>query len=111
MKGWKHLETIDQLDQIIADSHKQTVVVFKHSTRCSISSMAQRRLADLNTEHAAQAAFYYLDLIAHRDVSNQIADRLNEIHQSPQILVLKNGECVYEASHMEISSRELQELL
>ncbi len=111
MTGWKHLETIDQLNQIIADSHNQTVVIFKHSTRCSISSMAQRRLTDLKTEDAAQAAFYYLDLIAHREVSNRIAEQLDEVHQSPQILVLKNGECVYEASHMEITPRELQEFL
>lgn len=111
MKGWNDLYTLDQFQEILVRSTQQTIVVFKHSTRCSISTMAQRRLLDLNTAQHPQTAFYYLDLIAYRSVSNQIAESLSEEHKSPQVLVIKNQSCVYEASHMEINQRELLEFI
>jgi len=108
MKGWIDLNSIEQFKELLEKSITETVVVFKHSTRCSISSMAQRRLSDLNIE-AYKCAFFYLDLIAHRDVSNYISESLHETHESPQILIIKQGVCTYEASHMEITSRDLVE--
>ncbi len=108
MKGWINLDSIGQFDEIVDQSSSQTAVIFKHSTRCSISSMAQRRLHDLDVDKL-QASFYYLDLIAHRDVSNYIAEKLCEHHESPQILVVKNGSCDYVASHMEITARDIIE--
>lgn len=111
MKGWNDLDTLNQFQELLERSSLQTIVVFKHSTRCSISTMAQRRLLDLNTSQHPQTAFYYLDLIAYRSVSNQIAESLSEEHKSPQVLVIKNQSCVYEASHMEISQRELLDFI
>lgn len=73
--------------------------------------MAQRRLMDVETSKFPSVVFFYLDLIAHRDVSNHIAQVLQETHQSPQILVIDNQECVLEASHMEITAAELEEVL
>ena len=108
MKGWTNLDSIGQFDEIIDQSSSQAIVIFKHSTRCSISSMAQRRLNDLDP-NGLNASFYYLDLIAHRDVSNYIAEKLDEHHESPQILVVKNGSCDYVASHMEITARDIIE--
>ncbi len=111
MQGWHDLLSTEQVDLAVQNSAQKTVVFFKHSTRCSISSMAKKRLESLTTSDLSQADFYYLDLIAHRDVSNYIAEKLHVYHESPQIVVVKNGECTYDASHMEISGRELlQEL-
>ena len=82
-------------------------VIFKHSTRCSISSMAKNRL-----ERAAPAQnveFNLLDLIKHRELSQKIADDFSVEHESPQILFIKNGECVYDESHSGISMDEISE--
>jgi bacillithiol system protein YtxJ len=53
--------------------------------------------------------FYYLDLIKHRDVSNAIASLFQVHHESPQILVIKNGECIYEESHYGIMMDDIVE--
>ncbi len=107
MNGWQDLLSTEQVDQAVQNSAHKAVVFFKHSTRCSISTMAKKRLESLDSSELSKADFYYLDLIAHRDVSNYIAEKLHVYHESPQIIVVKNGECTYDASHMEISSRDL----
>lgn len=108
---WKTLNSIDQLQEVIQNSEVKPVVLFKHSTRCSISSMAMNRLENLETAFYEKADFYYLDLIAHRDVSNAIAEKLDVYHESPQVIFVKNGVCIYDASHMEISPKELNEFV
>jgi bacillithiol system protein YtxJ len=110
MKGWIDLNTSEQFDTLIEKSKSETIVVFKHSTRCSISSMAERRLLGIDTSKE-NASLYYLDLIAHRSLSNYISEVLQETHESPQILIVKNGACTYDASHMEITSKEVIENL
>jgi bacillithiol system protein YtxJ len=79
------------------------VVIFKHSTRCSISSMVKNRL-DRSWEHSTPV--YLLDLIALRSISNLIAEDLRVQHESPQLLVIKDGKCIYDASHTMISAEE-----
>jgi len=110
MKGWIDLNTSEQFDTLIEKSKSETIVVFKHSTRCSISSMAERRLLGIDTSKE-NASFFYLDLIAHRSLSNYISEVLQETHESPQILIIKNGACTYDASHMEITAKEVIENL
>ncbi len=105
--NWKDLLTAQQLDEIIGLSHQQPQVIFKHSTRCSISSTAWNRLK--NTEKLKGADFYYLDLLAHRPLSGQIAVALDVAHESPQVLLIKNGKCVYDESHLGITPDELQD--
>lgn len=102
-ESWNELNELDQLDQIIDNSNAKKQVLFKHSTRCSISSMAFNRLVSKWESKSGQADFYYLDLIAHRDISNAIADRFGVHHESPQILVIENGKCVTNASHNQVS--------
>ncbi len=107
---WNTLNRMEQLEEIRTLSETQPVVIFKHSTRCSISSSALDRLE----RHAAKAeradfAAYFLDLIAFRPISNAIADQFGVEHQSPQVLLIKNGKCLYNNSHMGISFQELQE--
>ncbi len=105
--NWNDLLTSVQLDEIIHLSHQRPQVIFKHSTRCNISSIAWTRLK--NAEKLEGADFYYLDLLAHRPLSGQIASSLDVEHESPQILLLKNGKCVYDESHLGITADELQE--
>ena len=105
--NWIDLTDLGQLNQIIQDSTEKPVVVFKHSTRCSISTMALNRLMKLDDAFYSQADFYYLDLIAHRDVSAAIADTFDVHHESPQVVVVVNGEATYDASHMEITVSDL----
>ena len=69
--------------------------------------MALNRLKAIESDVLETASFYYLDLIAHRDVSNYIAEKLDVHHESPQIVIVRDGECTYDASHMEIEVKEL----
>lgn len=108
---WHKLTDISQLNDIQKLSKEQssaglTVLLFKHSTRCSISSMALSRLESRwkDNEHIPA---YYLDLLNHRDISNAIADLYSVEHASPQVLVIKNGICIYHASHSAISVTDI----
>jgi len=103
--NWIALTTEEQLSEIKELSNERPVVIFKHSTRCSISSMAKGRL-DRETP-PADVPFYYLDLIKYRSVSNKIAEVFGVHHESPQVLVLKKGECTYDESHNGISMEDI----
>jgi bacillithiol system protein YtxJ len=106
---WVNLTSIAQLDEIKADNGFS--LIFKHSTRCSISMMAKRNF-EFNWEVIpADTKLYFLDLISYRDISNQIAEVFQVAHQSPQILLIKNGDCVLEASHSDISAEEVAEVI
>lgn len=105
---WNQLSTIAQLEEIERVSENKTVLLFKHSTRCSISSMALNRFERSYDENASFDP-YYLDLIAHRDVSNEIAARYGVRHESPQAILIKNGKAIFNASHMGINYDELNE--
>ncbi len=101
-EDWKRLENEEQLNEIDAISKTKPVVIFKHSTSCSRSAFAKEKLSgnfDLDPE---KALFYYLDLLSYRHISNAIAARYNVIHQSPQILIIKNGKSVFDTSHESI---------
>lgn len=106
---WNELTAIDQLEEINKNSFDALIMIFKHSTRCSISSSAINRVERnwKNEQDDAKVKPYYLDLIAHRDVSNEIARKWNIEHQSPQVLVIKNGECIYTETHMGINYDEI----
>ena len=105
---WNDLTTDISLDEIDEISKTKPVLLFKHSTRCSVSLMAKNGLDrswDLSEE---EIATYYLDLLRYRPISNEIASRYNVMHESPQILLIKNGKCVYNTSHSNISVREIK---
>jgi len=101
--NWIALESVDQLKEIDDLSQNQPVVLFKHSTRCSVSAMALSRL-ERGGEVLDGAACYFLDLLEHRDVSRAIADRYGIEHESPQVIVVRGGTAVWNASHYEIST-------
>jgi bacillithiol system protein YtxJ len=97
--NWNDLTQLKQLDDVVAESATQPVIIFKHSTRCPVSRMALKNFENEYAIDADAAKPYFLDLIAYRDVSNEIASRFNVIHQSPQVLVIKDGKSVYDESH------------
>lgn len=105
--NWIKLSSEEQLSEIKDKSTTVPQVIFKHSTRCSTSAMVLNRLERSAVPESID--FYYLDLIAFRSVSNKIAEDFHVFHQSPQILLIKNGECIYEESHMGINVTELLE--
>lgn len=106
---WSPLTELHQLEEIVKFSQKQPVVIFKHSTRCSISSTALSRFERAwgETKNAA----FYLDLIAYRPISLEIAEKFEIQHQSPQVIVINKGVCRYSASHWDISVEELKPYL
>lgn len=106
---WIPLTSIDQLETISQKSNTTPQVIFKHSTRCSISSMALNRLERESAPD--QADFYFLDLIQNRALSNEVAEKFEVHHESPQILLIKNRACVYDESHQGISMQEIAEQL
>ncbi len=108
---WIELTSSEQLKQAIESSVENAVILFKHSTRCSISSMAKSRFESNWNTDLSKVSIYYLDLIAHRNISNEIAELTGIEHQSPQAIVLKNKEVIYDASHSEISAKAIENLL
>lgn len=107
--NWNHLESLESLEDIDKASVESPVVIFKHSTRCSISSMALSRFErSWNEAEMEKINIYYLDLIAFREVSDQVAERYDVYHQSPQLIVVKEGKCIYNDSHTGISYETLK---
>lgn len=104
---WKNLEQLIALEEIDKASFTHPILIFKHSTRCSISDVAKARLD--KEENLNGVDFYYLDLIKHRDISNALAQKYNVHHESPQILLINKGECVYDESHIGITMAEIKE--
>jgi bacillithiol system protein YtxJ len=103
---WKPLTTLDQLAVIEKLSKTKTQVVFKHSTRCGISRMVMNQfVAAFNVD--ANLDLYYLDLLNYREASNEVGYKFQVLHQSPQLLVIKNGVAVAHASHGAINEMDL----
>lgn len=108
--NWNKLTEPNQIEQIKALSAEKPVMIFKHSTSCSISSMSLDRLVRKWKEtDADKVSPYFLDLIANREVSNLVAKEFRIPHESPQVLLIKDGEVVYDNSHFGISYADLMD--
>lgn len=105
---WKELTSSEEVDQLSEESQNKTCIIFKHSTRCSISSAALNRFETGWNEENEQE-IYFLDLIKNREVSNYIAEKFQVTHQSPQVLVIKNEEAIYHCSHNAIHPKTIAE--
>lgn len=104
---WKDLQDDQQLKNIISASENRPQVIFKHSTRCGTSALAKSRMERNFTGNDIE--FYLLDLIKYRNLSNKIAEVFHVYHESPQVLLIKNGECIYDESHLGINMDEIME--
>lgn len=106
--NWIELNSVEQLEEITRESQQQPVLIFKHSTTCNISRTALDRLQrNYKAEQVPQLKTYYLDLLANRNISNAVAQKFNVVHESPQAIIIKNGQAKYSASHFEIDYRAI----
>ncbi|MES1160689.1 MAG: bacillithiol system redox-active protein YtxJ [Bacteroidota bacterium] len=105
--NWIDLQTESQLNEIREKSADRPQVIFKHSTRCGTSALVKSRLE--RTALPDSIDFYYLDLIRYRPVSNKIAETFRVDHESPQVLIIRNGECIYDESHLGITMDDILE--
>jgi len=103
--NWHPINSIDQLEHIKSASYITPQVIFKHSTTCSISRMALDRFESAATPEKVD--FHYLDLLNYRTISTEIASFFQVHHESPQVILIKNGECIYDESHYGIMMDEL----
>jgi bacillithiol system protein YtxJ len=106
---WKYITEPAQIDEI--KNQQGYSLIFKHSTRCSVSMMAKRRFEMDWEAIPADTNMYFLDLISYRNLSAEIAERFQVHHESPQILLIKDGNCVLDASHGDISADEVAEVI
>lgn len=107
---WNYILKEEELDSIDLISKENLVFIFKHSTTCGISRMALNRIeSKWKLEDAEQVRPYFIDLLSFRGVSNAIAKRYDVVHESPQVLVIRNGKCIYDASHSSIRLSEILE--
>ena len=106
--NWKKLTESTQIEEIKELSNSKPVLIFKHSTRCSVSSMSlDRLLRNWKTEDGEKVVPYFLDLIAFRALSDQVEDEFGVPHESPQVILIRNGMAVYDNSHFGISYPEI----
>jgi|SRR6185312_16911281 len=105
---WLQLKDESQLSEIIEESKKEPILIFKHSTRCSISAMVKSRLENTWKEGETEVKPYYLDLLSYRPISQKIQEIFHVEHESPQALLISNGACVYHTSHTAINFADIK---
>lgn len=105
---WNDLTDLKQLDEIAEESATTPIIIFKHSTRCSISRMSLKNFEREYNIAEDSAKPYFLDLLEHRDISNAIASKFNVEHQSPQLIVIKDGKAIYHTSHSDIDAEAVK---
>ena len=109
--NWLPLTSIEGVESIKTRSQNVPCLIFKHSTTCSISAIAKDRLEREWDFSEAEMPAFYLDLLNFRPVSNHIAETFDIRHESPQALIILDGTCIYDASHLDISVEELKEAM
>lgn len=107
--NWNYLEHPEQLNDIVTESADNTILIFKHSTRCNISRATLDRLErNWKDAEVSNVKPYFLDLLSHRNISNAIAEQFHVEHESPQVLIIRNGKSVYDNSHYGIDFNEIR---
>jgi bacillithiol system protein YtxJ len=109
--NWINITQIADVEAIKQKSHETPCLIFKHSTTCPISAMAKSRVEKKWDFEEKTLIPYYLDLLSHRPVSAFIAEDLKVHHESPQAIIVINGEAIFDTSHLDITVDELHEAL
>jgi bacillithiol system protein YtxJ len=109
--NWIPLKSLDQLEEINQISNKEAIVIFKHSTRCGISRMVIKSFEKQFDDTMSTLKVYYLDLLNYRELSSEVGFKYQILHQSPQLLVIKNEIAVEHASHYDITTIDLKAYL
>ena len=108
---WIALNDITQLDAISSKSNNKPQIIFKHSTRCSISSMVMNQFVDAYNFSTNDFDLYYLDLLSYRDLSDSVSHKFQVIHQSPQLLVIKNEVVKAHGAHGDVNEINLNQFI
>jgi bacillithiol system protein YtxJ len=111
MSYFNAITTISEVERIKQNSNEKPQIIFKHSTRCSLSAIAKKRVEEAFEKLSPYCSLHIVDILKHRPVSDFIANVFDAPHQSPQLLILKNEECVLEQSHLAINPQEVLEFL
>lgn len=109
--NWKALSTFEDLEGIIEKSSQQPVLIYKHSTSCPLSSVVRSRLEHSWKTDPLDIEAHLLDLISFREVSNAVEDQFKVRHQSPQVLVIDQGKCIFHCSHLAIGLKVIKKAL
>ncbi len=109
--NWINIKNTEQITAIATQSKTTPCLIFKHSMTCNMSAMAKFRLEEDWNFNENELIPYFVDILQFKKVSNEISDYFQEYHQSPQILIIKDGYCIYEESHLDISVEDIQENL
>lgn len=109
--NWIPLLELSQLDEIVQASSNKTITIFKHSTRCGVSRSVIKQFEKQSDIESNKMDFYFLDLLNFREISNTIAEKFKVMHQSPQVLVVKNNKVVTQASHHNILDIDLKQFI
>jgi bacillithiol system protein YtxJ len=108
--NWRILKSKEQLDQITAESDNNPILIFKHSTRCGISRTALDRLErNWDVSEMDHVKTYFLDLLSFRDISNEIADRFDVEHESPQLIIVEKGKAIVNKTHLAIDYASIRD--
>ncbi len=102
MDSWQELTSVDEIDQLVIESETKPVLIFKHSNRCSISAAAWNRVETRSKELSEEMTLKFVDVINYRNVSNGVSMKFRVPHESPQVLIIKNGICTFDDSHLAI---------
>ena len=109
---WSELRSLHQIDKLREESKENPILIFKYSSRCSISRMALDRLErNWNEDEMPAVKPYFLDLITYREISNRIAEEFQVEHESPQVLIIENEQSIYNKSHMGIQYQEIRDII
>ena len=108
---WIPLTSIEELATIKEQSNSEVILIFKHSTRCGISRMVIKQFESLFKEEHQHLKIFYLDLLNYRNVSDEVGYSFQVMHQSPQLLAVKNGVSIYNASHYDITQVDLSRFM
>jgi bacillithiol system protein YtxJ len=108
---WESLDSVSQLDNLIKNSTLKPKVIFKHSTRCGISRLVLKQFETEYVKNDDEVTYYFLDLLTYREVSNAVAEKLNIVHQSPQVIILYNKEILHTDSHQGIDIKKVQKIV
>lgn len=105
---WVKTDNSLDIDQLMEESKKTPILLFKHSTTCGISAASKAGLEENYEKYLNNTYFYYIDLLKYRKLSDKVAEELGVLHQSPQIILLMNGEVKFHTSHQGINSELIE---
>lgn len=105
------IQDVDSIDQIISKSYELPQVIFKHSTICPISRIAYEKMKAEYPMKSEEADLYYIGVIEQRPLSNYISEALNVQHESPQLIIIKDGKAIYNESHLMINPKIIREII